>query len=94
MTLLREALGATIRAEREKKNRSLRVISRKSFMSLGYLSEVERGMKEVSSELLGNICEALDISISELLIATAFTMDRSLELELSELIEKEGSVSV
>ena len=94
MTLLREALGQAIRAERDKKNRTMRVIAKNSFMSLGYLSEVERGIKEVSSELLENICRALNISISELLVATAFSMDKSLELELSELIEKEGSVQV
>ena len=94
MTLLREALGQVIRTEREKQNRSLRVIAKNSFMSLGYLSELERGLKEVSSEVLDNICRALNISTSELLVATAFSMDRSLELELSELIEKEGSVQV
>lgn len=40
-------------------------------MSLGYLSEVERGEKEASSELLLSICGALDLPLSQLLAALA-----------------------
>lgn len=45
-------------------------------MSLGYLSEVERGRKEASSELLAAICEALDLPLSEVLREVSFEMSR------------------
>ncbi|WP_019815450.1 helix-turn-helix domain-containing protein [Saccharomonospora saliphila] len=65
--LLREAIGDRLRHARTTKRRTLRDISRAARVSLGYLSEVERGQKEASSELLASICEALDLPLSELL---------------------------
>jgi len=67
VTLLREALGSMLRARRVSQRRTLRDVSGAAQVSLGYLSEVERGRKEASSELLGSICGALDIPLSELL---------------------------
>lgn len=67
MILLREALGGMLRARRVSQRRTLRDVSGAARVSLGYLSEVERGRKEASSELLGSICGALDIPLSELL---------------------------
>jgi XRE family transcriptional regulator, stress-response regulator len=65
--LLREAIGASIRQVRTSQRRSLREVSRRARVSLGYLSEVERGRKEASSELLAAICDALGLPLSELL---------------------------
>ncbi|EIE99711.1 helix-turn-helix domain-containing protein [Saccharomonospora glauca] len=65
--LLREAIGDRLRHARTTKRRTLRDISRAAKVSLGYLSEVERGQKEASSELLASICEALELPLSELL---------------------------
>ncbi|TCP41126.1 transcriptional regulator with XRE-family HTH domain [Tamaricihabitans halophyticus] len=65
--LLREAIGDRLRHARTNKDRTLREISRVARVSLGYLSEVERGRKEASSELLAAICEALDLPLDELL---------------------------
>ena len=56
--LLREAIGAGLRRARTARRRTLRDVSRRARVSLGYLSEVERGRKEPSSELLAAICEA------------------------------------
>jgi transcriptional regulator with XRE-family HTH domain len=72
--LLREAIGGTIRRARTARRRTLRDVSREARVSLGYLSEVERGRKEPSSELLAAICEALDLPLSELLDEVADTM--------------------
>ena len=66
--LLREALGAGLRYARTEQHRTLREISTSARVSLGYLSEVERGQKEASSELLAAICDALDIELADLLI--------------------------
>ncbi|GAA1335943.1 helix-turn-helix domain-containing protein [Saccharothrix algeriensis] len=65
--LLREAIGDRLRHARTTQRRTLREVSRTARVSLGYLSEVERGRKEASSELLAAICEALDLPLSELL---------------------------
>jgi transcriptional regulator with XRE-family HTH domain len=69
--LMREAIGDSLRRARTARRRTLREVSRKARVSLGYLSEVERGRKEASSELLAAICEALDIALHELMAEAA-----------------------
>src|ERR1700761_4857415 len=66
-SLLREVLGDVLRRSRTKQGRTLRQVSDSARVSLGYLSEVERGRKEASSELLSAICDALDVPLSQLL---------------------------
>jgi transcriptional regulator with XRE-family HTH domain len=66
-SLLREVLGDVLRQARIMQGRTLRQVSDSARVSLGYLSEVERGRKEASSELLGAICDALDVPLSRLL---------------------------
>ena len=65
--LLREAIGDRLRHARTNQRRTLREVSRAARVSLGYLSEVERGRKEASSELLSAICDALELPLSQLL---------------------------
>jgi len=65
--LLREAIGDRLRHARTTQRRTLREVSRAARVSLGYLSEVERGQKEASSELLSAICDALELPLSDLL---------------------------
>src|SRR5215203_1741291 len=67
MTLLRTQLGNTLRGHRLAQRRTLRDVSGAARVSLGYLSEVERGQKESSSELLASICDALDLELADLL---------------------------
>ncbi len=74
MTLLRRVLGETLRGQRQRQHRTLREVSSAARVSLGYLSEVERGQKEASSELLSAICGALDVELSELLREASDTM--------------------
>lgn len=66
-TLLREVIGDVLRRARTNQGRTLREISDSARVSLGYLSEVERGRKEASSELLSAICTALDVPMSRVL---------------------------
>jgi transcriptional regulator with XRE-family HTH domain len=65
--LLREAIGDRLRHARTTQHRTLREVSRAARVSLGYLSEVERGRKEASSELLAAICDALELPLADLL---------------------------
>jgi transcriptional regulator with XRE-family HTH domain len=61
--LLRNKLGEVLRTNRLRQRRTLRDVAKEARVSLGYLSEVERGQKEASSELLASICQALDIPL-------------------------------
>lgn len=64
MVLLRHEIGDVLRDLRQRQGRTLREVSHSARVSLGYLSEVERGQKEASSELLSSICSALDVPLS------------------------------
>ena len=67
MIVLRREIGDVLRDARTRQGRTLRQVSGAARVSLGYLSEVERGQKEASSELLGSICGALDVPLSTVL---------------------------
>ena len=67
MVLFRRLLGDVLRRHRQRQGRTLRDVAAAARISLGYLSEIERGRKEASSELLGSLCEALDVSLADVL---------------------------
>jgi transcriptional regulator with XRE-family HTH domain len=74
MILLRRVIGDALRARRQSQHRTLREVSTAANVSLGYLSEIERGQKEASSELLAAICDALGAQLSELLREVSTTV--------------------
>lgn len=74
--LLREVVGDVLRRARTSQGRTLREVSDAAMVSLGYLSEVERGRKEASSELLSAICSALEVPLSRVLIDAGERMTR------------------
>lgn len=76
--LLREAIGGSLRRARTERRRTLREISGRARVSLGYLSEVERGRKEASSELLAAICDALELPLPDLLADAAEALEPQL----------------
>jgi transcriptional regulator with XRE-family HTH domain len=90
--LLRHQLGDVLRDARLEQGRTLREVSKQARVSLGYLSEIERGQKEASSELLASICGALDVPLSLVLhsvsrriadvegVTTCLTVDDSIAL--------------
>jgi transcriptional regulator with XRE-family HTH domain len=62
--LVRQEIGDVLRDFRLQKGRTLRQVASKASVALGYLSEVERGQKEASSEILASVADALDTPIS------------------------------
>jgi transcriptional regulator with XRE-family HTH domain len=84
VTLLRTHIGSALRQARISQGRTLRDVAKGARVSLGYLSEVERGQKEASSELLNSICQSLDLSlltvISDVTIALRATEAPSLSV--------------
>jgi len=86
--LLRRVLGDALRARRQAQHRTLREVSGAANVSLGYLSEIERGQKEASSELLWAICDALGAQLSELMRDVSDTLELA-ELTGSGLLERE-----
>ena len=88
MILLRRVLGDALRARRQAQHRTLREVSGAANVSLGYLSEIERGQKEASSELLSAICDALGAQLSELMRDVSDTLEL-VELTDSGLLDRE-----
>ncbi|ARC56562.1 Transcriptional regulator ClgR [Frondihabitans sp. 762G35] len=67
MVLVRQEIGDVLRDFRLQKGRTLRQVASKASVALGYLSEVERGQKEASSEILASVAEALETPISTIM---------------------------
>ena len=67
MVLFRRLLGDVLRDRRMQRGMTLREVSAEARVSLGYISELERGVKEGSSELLSALCTALEVPLSQLL---------------------------
>ena len=63
MVLLRQEIGDVLRTHRQERGQTLRQVASKASVALGYLSEVERGQKEVSSEILASVAEALEVPL-------------------------------
>lgn len=99
--LLRHAIGEVLRDVRQRQGRTLREVSHSARVSLGYLSEVERGQKEASSELLASICQALDIPLSSMLaevsermaVSEGFTVPDTVPAEFSEQFKREYGIA-
>jgi transcriptional regulator with XRE-family HTH domain len=87
MVQLRKVIGDVLRARRLAQHRTLREVSTAANVSLGYLSEIERGHKEASSELLAAICDALGAPLSGLLSEVAATF------ALAEQVEAIGTAA-
>jgi transcriptional regulator with XRE-family HTH domain len=79
MILIRRLLGDVLRRKRQDEGRTLRQLAAAARISPGYLSEIERGQKEPSSELLAAICDALEARLSDVL------REVSIELAAAEL---------
>jgi XRE family transcriptional regulator, stress-response regulator len=97
MVLLRRVIGDALRARRQGQHRTLREVSTAANVSLGYLSEIERGQKEASSELLAAISDALGARLSEVLseVSDTLALAESMEGVLAPVKRvSDGDVSV
>jgi transcriptional regulator with XRE-family HTH domain len=95
MVLFRRLLGEVLRAQRMRQGRTLRQLSADARVSLGYISEIERGPKEASSELLASLCAALDVPLSEILaeVSDAVAMEEAtLAVALEDVVLDEVAV--
>lgn len=93
--LWRDALGAALRRLRIRQGRTLRDVSGSARVSLGYLSEIERGRKEPSSELLAAICAALGLTLSDVLLDVLGTMPIQASVETpAAVFDKRAAVEV
>src|SRR5688572_4089748 len=95
MVLLRRVIGDALRARRQGQHRTLREVSTAANVSLGYLSEIERGQKEASSELLAAICDALGARLSELLseVSNTLALAENMEGVLVPVDEESGKTA-
>ncbi len=93
MVLLRKVIGDVLRARRLAQHRTLREVSTAANVSLGYLSEIERGHKEASSELLAAICDALGTGLSAVLsdVSGTFALVEQMETAFMEAASADGT---
>ncbi len=79
MVLFRRSLGDILRSRRAELGLTLREVSGAARVSLGYISEIERGQKEASSELLSSLCDALEMPLSDVLreVADAVALEEA-----------------
>jgi transcriptional regulator with XRE-family HTH domain len=90
VVIFRRLLGEVLRAQRMRQGRTLRQVSADARVSLGYISEIERGQKEASSELLAALCAALDVPLSELLseVSDAVALEEAaLAMQLEDVVD-------
>jgi transcriptional regulator with XRE-family HTH domain len=89
--LLRTTLGDLLRRIRRQQGRTLADVARVAKVSMPYLSEVERGRKEASSEVLAAICDALRIELADLLAeAGRDLVDRRASVVRLDVVRLEG----
>lgn len=81
MVLVRQELGDVLRDFRQQRGRTLRQVASRASVALGYLSEVERGQKEASSEILAAVAEALDVPVSLIMREVSYRLEM-LELDV------------
>jgi len=101
MVVLRREIGDVLRSVRQFQGRTLREVSSDARVSLGYLSEVERGQKEASSELLASIAHALDTPLSTVLrevadrvaVAEGLTIPDTVPVDLAERYGRGGELT-
>jgi transcriptional regulator with XRE-family HTH domain len=91
MVLVRQVLGEVLREERVRQGRTLRDVSKAATVSLGYISEIERGVKEASSECLAAICAALDLPLSSVLELVSQELRRE-EIKVGALTPVDATV--
>lgn len=87
--VLRQEIGDVLRSIRQSSGRTLRDVSHDARVSLGYLSEVERGQKEASSELLASICVALNVSLAGMLFQVAERIASAEGFEIPDTVPTE-----
>ncbi len=90
MILVRQEIGDVLRDFRLQKGRTLRQVASKASVALGYLSEVERGQKEASSELLASICAALDVPMSQMLREVSDRLAEAEGMQVPDTVPRTG----
>ncbi|MFV2021053.1 helix-turn-helix domain-containing protein [Micromonospora sp. LOL_023] len=75
--LLRQVIGRVLRRLRQDQGRTLQDVAQAAGLSTAYLSELERGRKEPSSEMLASICRALGVALDELLLQAMQELTRN-----------------
>jgi len=91
LVLLRWVIGECLRQARQEQGRDLKDVAKAAGVSVGYLSEVERGRKEPSSEILAAIRRALGLDLIDLLVAAQLELAR---WRIPHLVPRRGDVAL
>lgn len=88
-----EDLGSFIREQRRVGQLSLRKLSERAGISNPYLSQIERGLRKPSAEILQNIARALQISAESLYIRAGILEERDGEIDLAMELRRASDLS-
>ncbi|MEY4349916.1 MAG: hypothetical protein RL719_1213 [Actinomycetota bacterium] len=89
MLLVRREIGDVLRELRQAKGHTLRQVAGRASVALGYLSEIERGQKEASSEILYSVAEALDVPISHIMREVSERLAAIEEVQIPDTVPAE-----
>lgn len=89
MVLVRQEIGDVLRDFRQGKGHTLRQVASRASVALGYLSEVERGQKEASSEILASLAEALDVPLSKIMREVSDRLAMSEDIKIPDTVPAE-----
>ncbi|GAA1902335.1 helix-turn-helix transcriptional regulator [Streptomyces durmitorensis] len=82
--LWRDVVGDVLRRERQAQERTLKDVAEAARISMPYLSELERGRKEASSEVLAAGARALGLSLADLLSLAQTELSRQASVSLAQ----------
>jgi len=89
MLLVRREIGDVLRELRQAKGHTLRQVAGRASVALGYLSEIERGQKEASSEILYSVAEALDVPISQIMFQVSERLAAVEQIQIPDTVPDE-----
>ncbi len=89
MLLVRREIGDVLRELRQAKGHTLRQVAGRASVALGYLSEIERGQKEASSEILYSVAEALDVPISQIMLQVSERLAAIEEIQIPDTVPED-----
>ena len=92
MLLVRREIGDVLRELRQAKGHTLRQVAGRASVALGYLSEIERGQKEASSEILYSVAEALDVPISQIMLQVSERLAAVEQIQIPDTVPAEFMV--
>ncbi len=83
-----ELIGSRIKVARKRKDMTQEMLAERLDVSVGYVSQVERGITKISLDLLASISDILECDIAEFVCASSTTSENYLSREITQNYDK------